>query len=149
MKTEQIYHLGVKAIIQNTNGEVLILKRKGKGADGWDLPGGRVQQDENIRDTLIREVKEETGLVYLDNICPYGIFLTPIRIELGESQFARLLLYCHTCSIMDGQSVKLSSEHDSFLWTSWEKAKTLLSLDFTKIVSHGELDFREALSPAG
>ncbi|MCS7243115.1 MAG: NUDIX hydrolase [Candidatus Calescibacterium sp.] len=40
---------------------VCIVKRKGKNV--WILPRGRVEMNENMEDTVVREVKEETGIV--------------------------------------------------------------------------------------
>lgn len=40
---------------------VCIVKRKGKNV--WVLPRGRVEENENMEDTVVREVREETGVL--------------------------------------------------------------------------------------
>ncbi|AWH86690.1 NUDIX hydrolase [Flavobacterium album] len=45
-------------LVYNTNGEVLFIFRNGK----WDLPKGGIEKGEEIEDTAIREVEEETGV---------------------------------------------------------------------------------------
>ena len=41
---------------------ILVQDKVGKGADGIILPGGHVEEHEPIVDSVIREMKEETGL---------------------------------------------------------------------------------------
>jgi 8-oxo-dGTP pyrophosphatase MutT (NUDIX family) len=41
-------------------GQVLLLKRPKPPV--WEFPGGRIEEDELLRDTIRREVQEETGL---------------------------------------------------------------------------------------
>ena len=43
--------------------KVLVEEKIGKGADGIIFPGGHVEEHEPIVDAVIREMKEETGLV--------------------------------------------------------------------------------------
>ena len=54
--------LGVGAVIFN-NEEVLLAKRgKDPGYGGWSIPGGAVELGETLKEGLLREIMEETGL---------------------------------------------------------------------------------------
>jgi len=45
-------------LVINEGGKLLMIFRRGK----WDLPKGKLDEDEKIEDCALREVKEETGL---------------------------------------------------------------------------------------
>jgi 8-oxo-dGTP pyrophosphatase MutT (NUDIX family) len=49
-------------LVFNKKGEVLFILRNGK----WDLPKGGIERDEEIADTAMREVAEETGVDKLE-----------------------------------------------------------------------------------
>lgn len=57
----------VKALIEN-DGKILMML--GADDDHWQLPGGRVNEGEELRSALKREIKEELGL----DIEPINIF---------------------------------------------------------------------------
>jgi 8-oxo-dGTP pyrophosphatase MutT (NUDIX family) len=58
----EIYQLGIKALVRNEAGNILLLQVNNANFDNkshgnyWDLPGGRVEQGDTIEQTLEREV---------------------------------------------------------------------------------------------
>ncbi|MDR1496482.1 MAG: NUDIX hydrolase [Clostridiales Family XIII bacterium] len=54
---------GVRVIITNTEGSILLVRQHHDGRDIWMAPGGGIEDGENSRDAAIREVLEETGLI--------------------------------------------------------------------------------------
>ncbi|AWB43560.1 DNA mismatch repair protein MutT [Paenibacillus sp. CAA11] len=55
--------IGVGALIENEQGEVLLVYRnRAPEKDTWSVPGGKVDLYERLEDAVIREVKEEVDL---------------------------------------------------------------------------------------
>ncbi|MCU7357605.1 8-oxo-dGTP diphosphatase [Enterococcus dispar] len=50
-------------LIRNQRNEVLIQDRQKKDWPGWTFPGGHVEATESMTEAVIREIKEETGLI--------------------------------------------------------------------------------------
>ena len=51
------------AVIENNDGEVLLLQEGKEGIRGnWDLPGGSLDKGESITGCAVRELEEEAGL---------------------------------------------------------------------------------------
>lgn len=57
--------VGVGAVIVNDDGKILLAKR-GKKAQNergkWEFPGGTVEFGDTMKDTILREIKEELGM---------------------------------------------------------------------------------------
>jgi 8-oxo-dGTP diphosphatase len=47
------------AIVLNDKNEVLLIKGPRRG---WEMPGGQVEEGESLKDAVIRETKEESGI---------------------------------------------------------------------------------------
>jgi 8-oxo-dGTP diphosphatase len=54
----------VGAVIKDAQGRLLLIKRgHAPGAGLWSLPGGRTEAGETDTEALVREMREETGLL--------------------------------------------------------------------------------------
>src|SRR3990167_3955727 len=113
---------GVVGIIFDKNKRLLILHRK-LNWSGWELPKGGVEENENEEEALHREIGEETGLkVEIVSKLSYEISY----VSDGEVKQKVFLARCK-----EG-AVKLSGEHDNFVWVDFEKAMKLLTHDNQK-----------------
>lgn len=57
------HYVGVGGFVLNENREILVIKEKNGPATGiWKIPGGMADPGEDIGETAIREVFEETGI---------------------------------------------------------------------------------------
>lgn len=81
MRTSNIF-VTVDAVVfrkVDSGYEVLFIERKNEPYKGkWALPGGFVDEQENLKDAAMRELREETGLV-IDNMWQLGAFGNPHR----------------------------------------------------------------------
>jgi 8-oxo-dGTP diphosphatase len=72
--------IGVGAVVID-DGKVLLVRRGQEPLKGeWSLPGGALELGETLREGMVREVLEETGL----NVVPVAIVEVLDRITLGE-----------------------------------------------------------------
>ncbi|MFI5171527.1 MAG: NUDIX domain-containing protein [Chitinophagales bacterium] len=71
-------------IVEFENGDILLVKRKYEPFIGvWGLPGGKMDGDEKIEETAVREVKEETGLD-VELLSIVGVYSDPERDPRGR-----------------------------------------------------------------
>lgn len=102
--------LSVKMVVRDDAGRCLLLKRSmnSKGNPGkWEFPGGKIDPGESFDEALLREVVEETGLT----ISIQGVAGTA-ESELPTAKLVYLILEGR---VESGQ-VRLSSEHDDYVW---------------------------------
>lgn len=59
-RTDYLYRISVKSLIRNEKGEILVVKEDGRNY--WDLPGGGMDHNEDIKSAIAREMKEEVNL---------------------------------------------------------------------------------------
>jgi len=65
MPEDMLFYVGVKSIIRNTQGQVLLLKisQPDRAGHYWDLPGGRIKKGESAKEALY--VKSRKKLVLM------------------------------------------------------------------------------------
>lgn len=86
--------LTVDAIIQHTDGGIVLIKRGHEPFKGkWALPGGFVDVGETVENACIREVKEETGLD-VKIVCLMGVYSDPKRDPRGHT--VSIVYVCET-----------------------------------------------------
>jgi len=137
-RMEDIFHLGIKAIIRNSEGRILLLKvnpkklKKYSGEPYWDIPGGRIHKNSNIEDTLKREVREETGITSISSFSPFTMVLSNnVRIPVGADTVG-LILSSYICNVGDIKSITISDEHIDFGWFSPKETGELLAIKYPK-----------------
>lgn len=110
--------VGTGAFILNDEGEILLMKRgpKAKNEVGaWMLPGGAVEFNETMRDTIIREVFEELGVhIEIDGQLPAFDHILP---DEGQHWVTNIF----TARIIDGvPEIKEPEKCDEIGWFSLE-----------------------------
>lgn len=112
------------------DGKILILQRHDNEdiyPGLWELPSGKRNFLESSDDALRREIKEETGLeVFI--ITPFFVFDYQIakEEEIRDSTQINFIVQPET-----GGVVKLSSEHQSFVWINKDE---LEMYNLTKVI---------------
>ena len=105
IKTDELsdkFPVSIKAIIIDKN-KVLCLKNE---RNEWDLPGGKIEFNEDIENCLIREIKEETNLS-VENLN----ILKPLNLKFNDV-FVLVLIY--SASISCDSPVIISYEHSEY-----------------------------------
>lgn len=107
--------VATKAFIVH-EGRVLLLREAGKYQDGtnigrYDVVGGRLTPGEHFRDSLLREIKEETDLAVTVGR-PFFVNEWRPVVREEEWQIVGIFFRCDTHTA----EVKLSEDHDTFEW---------------------------------
>ena len=105
--------------------QILVIDRKKKDWPGLTFPGGHVEKDEDFQTSVIREVKEETGLkIRKPLLCGIEEFKT--------KQEDRYLMFYYKTNQFSGK-LKSSKEGEVFWIHKDDLNKYPLSLDLKRI----------------
>jgi len=132
---EDIFQLGIKALIRNEEGKILLLQvnpeKLSLNTNGayWDIPGGRIHTNSTVEETLKREVEEETGIKTIGSINKLDMVLSNIRIPFNDTSVG-LILGIYICEVDGATDVTLSDEHIDFKWFVPKEAADLLKVKY-------------------
>lgn len=95
------------AIVTNSENQILLHRRRDNNS--WSLLGGAMEYGENIERTVIREVKEESGLeVRVEKLI--GIYSDPNHIiEYSNGEIRQQFSICFHCILESGE-ISVSNE---------------------------------------
>ena len=95
------------AVVVDDAGRILLHRRTDN--ELWSIPGGAMEVGESIAETVVREVKEETGLdVEPERVV--GIYSNPRHVvEYADGEVRQQFSICFACRLVGGQ-VAVSDE---------------------------------------
>ncbi len=115
-----------KAAVFNKKNKLLIIKRNAKEIafpSKWTIPGGKLQEGEDAKEGLKREVKEEVNLD-IEIIRPMSVFnfVRPDNISVVG------IIYL--CRVLNDENTRVDGdEHVDFAWIGKEDVKNYDYID--------------------
>ena len=138
---EQHFQIGVKGLIRNNKGEILMvyIPDWGHNPGHWDFPGCRMDPGETFLQTLKRELEEEIGVTYAGSPKQLAALLTKITIPVGKDLMP-LVFVVYEVDMPAEANVKLdpNGPEKEFKWfaptEAADKMETKFPTEFCDIV---------------
>ena len=115
----------VAAIIHDADGRIFATQRGyGDMKDGWEFPGGKMEQGETPEDALKREILEE-----LETKIVVERFITTVEYDYPKFH---LIMHCYLCCIESGSLIL--KEHEAARWLTKEQLDSVDWLPADRVV---------------
>lgn len=112
-------YLVSKCVLINENNEFLIMKRthykNDNSGDFWDIPGGSVDEGEDINDAIVREIREEVGIEVKERLK-----ILKMNSSKGKNESYGIFVLYYLENFDMSQEIVLSEEHSEFKWIGFE-----------------------------
>lgn len=89
-------------------------------AGHWSFPKGNIEKGESLKETVVREVEEETGITDLKFIPDFKEIIKYFYKREEKKIFKTVAYFLAETQTKE---VEISWEHTNFKWLSYEKAK--------------------------
>ncbi len=104
--------------------KVLILKRTPERSGYWQPVCGGVEKGEELIETALREITEETGIKHIKSILDLEYTFTYKETKKGV--LMDMQDFCFAAEVVKISDVKISDEHEEYKWCSYIEAKEYL-----------------------
>ena len=137
---------GAVVVLTNAEPEYLLLHYE---AGHWDFVKGNVEPNESEKDTVIRELREETGIVDAQFVGDFREKIDYFYRRQGTTIHKEVIFFImetHT------ETVKLSFEHVGYTWLNYKaalerltfkNAKDILQKAHKTLIAHRIIPFSE------
>lgn len=128
-----------KTLAFDNEGKLLILWRSASDEHrpgGPDLPGGRVEEGEDIMAAALREAEEEAGITINPSQIHWAYTDTVVAYNEEHKKKINMVRATFIARI-DNSAVTLSDEHDKFSWHTVDEAlEVVAGLRYVEILKH-------------
>ncbi|MBU0757052.1 MAG: NUDIX domain-containing protein [Nanoarchaeota archaeon] len=126
--------LVVLGIIEDKEGRILVSQRIDakipKAHLKWDVPGGTNEFGESLKETLQREIEEETGL----HVETLELLPDCVSKEWEHMEYLQhTLVFCYHCRLIDGKMHLNDHKINDLIWVFPREAQKLDLLPTTKV----------------
>ena len=121
-KNSKVHIVAVVAVIRNNEGKYLVLKRGEHEIaypGQYTFPGGKIEGNDTVEETLVREAEEEVGL----KLKPGKILLKDKSYLRPDGQTAKFFSYL--CEVENASCIKISEDFTDYKWVTLEELKQL------------------------
>jgi bis(5'-nucleosidyl)-tetraphosphatase len=119
---------GAVVFLKNSESKYLLLHYE---AGHWDFVKGNVEPNEGEKDTVLRELQEETGIVDARFVDDFRENIEYFYRRQGSTIHKEVIFFLIETNT---EAVKLSFEHVGFVWLDYEHAMERLTFKNAKNV---------------
>ncbi|MFB0562246.1 MAG: bis(5'-nucleosyl)-tetraphosphatase [Candidatus Lokiarchaeia archaeon] len=109
--------------MENYDPKYLILQHE---RGHWDFVKGNLEKNEKLRDTMIRETTEETGIQDLEFDDDFEKKISYFYRRSGKTVYKQVVF---GLAETQTEQVKISSEHIGYKWVNYKEALKTLSFE--------------------